>query len=156
VDERIMNIVSLIADQVQTRKDLFSKEGPIMDALINSGYRLQEVDATLTLLQSLARPDDDADGDVLPQDGAAMRAMSTQERARFTIEAFGFLTKLGTLGIISADLREELIEKALALHSGRIELVEVKTLLALELFSDAQEYEDLFTSARESTGTSWN
>lgn len=151
-----MNIVSLITDQVQTRNDLFSKEDRIMDALISSGYRLHEVDATLTLLQSLAHPDDDSADDAPSMDPAGMRAMSTQERARFSIEAFSFLTKLGTLGIISEEQREDLIEKALTLPSKRISLVEVKTLLALDLFADAQEYEELLTSARESKGTSWN
>lgn len=157
MDERIINLVSLIAEQVQTKQDLFSNEGKIMDSLMNSGYRLHEADAALTLMQTLAQNEEDAfsaEGDApIP---AGMRAMNTEERARFAMEAFSFITKLAHLGIITGDLREELIEKALTLHSRKIELAHVKTLMALNLFADAQEDEDLLLSSLGLKGTAWN
>ena len=157
MDERIITLVSLIAEQVQTKQELFSNEGKIMDSLINSGYRLHEADAALTLMQTLAQSEEDAfsaEGDApIP---AGMRAMNTEERSRFTMEAFSFITKLVHLGIITGDLREDLLEKALTLHSRKIELSHVKTLIALNLFADAQEDEDLFLSFLSIQGTSWN
>jgi uncharacterized protein Smg (DUF494 family) len=151
-----MNIVSLIAGQVQTRKDLFRDEGRIMDSLMSSGYRLHEVDAALSLMQSLARTGGGADDDARPAAPAGMRAMSTQERSRFTIDAFSFITKLATLGVITEDEREDIIERSLSLRIGRIELGEVKHLLALDLFADAREDDDLPSSAPDSMRTSWN
>ena len=157
MDERIINLVSLIAEQVQTKQELFSNEGKIMDSLMNSGYRLHEADAALTLMQTLAQNEEEAysaEGDApIP---AGMRAMNTEERARFALEAFSFITKLAHLGIITGDLREELIEKALTLHSRKIELSHVKTLIALNLFADAQEDEDLLESPLSLKGTAWN
>jgi len=158
LDERIINLVSLIAEQVQTKQELFSNEGKIMDSLMNSGYRLHEADAALTLMQTLAQNEDGSfsaeEGDVpMP---AGMRAMNAEERARFSMEAFSFITKLSHLGIITADLREELLEKALSLHSRKIELSHVKTLIALNLFADAQEDEDLLLSSLSIKGTTWN
>jgi len=157
LDERIINLVSLIAEQVQTKQELFSNEGKIMDSLMNSGYRLHEADAALTLMQTLAQNEEEAysaEGDApIP---AGMRAMNTEERARFALEAFSFITKLAHLGIITGDLREELIEKALTLHSRKIELAHVKTLIALNLFADAQEDEDLLESPLSLKGTAWN
>jgi len=157
LDERIINLVSLIAEQVQTKQELFSNEGKIMDSLMNSGYRLHEADAALTLMQTLAQNEEEAfsaEGDAPLPDG--MRAMSTEERARLSMEAFSFITKLSHLGIITADLREELLEKALTLHSRKIELSHVKTLIALNLFADAQEDEELLLSSLSMKGTSWN
>jgi Smg protein len=156
LDERIMNIVSLIADQVQTRKELFRDEGRIMDTLMSSGYHLHEADATLTLMQSLAGTGGDAGEDARPAEPAGMRAMSTQERARFSIEAFGFISKLATLGVITEDEREAIIEKSLALHRGRVLLDEVKSLLALSLFTDGREPEDPPVFAADSRGALWN
>lgn len=157
MDERIITLVSLIAEQVQTKQELFSNEGKIMDSLINSGYRLHEADAALTLMQTLAQSEEDAfsaEGDApVP---AGMRAMNTEERSRFTMEAFSFITKLAHLGIITGDLRDDLLEKALTLHSRKIELSHVKTLIALNLFADAQEDDDLFLSSLSIKGTSWN
>ena len=157
LDERIINLVSLIADQVQSKQELFSNEGKIMDSLMNSGYRLHEADAALTLMQTLAQNEENAFSSrgnaSLP---AGMRAMNTEERARFTMEAFSFITKLAHLGIIKGDQREDLLEKALTLHSRKIELSHVKTLIALNLFADAQEDEDMLLSSLNVEGTTWN
>jgi uncharacterized protein Smg (DUF494 family) len=152
-----MNIVSLITDQVQTKQDLFRNEGKIMDSLMSSGYRLHEADAALTLMQTLCQNGDDEriDGKpVTPPTG--MRTMNAEERSRFTMDAFSFVTKLAHIGIIADEQREELLEKALSLHSGRIELAQMKALLALDLFADEQEYEELLPSALRNKGTVWN
>lgn len=152
-----MNLVSLITDQVQTKQDLFSNEGKIMDSLMSSGYRLHEADAALTLMQTLSQNEEDG----LPGEerfvlSVGMRSMNTEERSRFTIEAFAFITKLSYLDIISGEQREELLDKALSLQAGRIELSHMKSLLALDLFADEQGYEDILASALNHKGTVWN
>jgi len=152
-----MNLVSLITGQVQTKQELFSNEGKIMDSLMSSGYRLQEADAALTLMQALSQNEDDGlpgEERVVLKDG--MRSMNTEERSRFTIEAFAFITKLSFLNIISEEQREEVLDKALSLHTGRIELSHMKSLLALDLFADEQEYENMLDSALNHKGTAWN
>jgi uncharacterized protein Smg (DUF494 family) len=157
LDERIMNLVSLITDQVQTKQDLFSKEGKIMASLMSSGYRLQEADAALTLMQALSQNEEDGlpgEEHVVLSDG--MRSMNTEERSRFTIEAFAFITKLSYLNIISLEQREELLDKALSFRAGRIELSHMKSLLALDLFADEQEYESILDSALNHKGTVWS
>lgn len=155
VDDRIITLVSLIADQVQTKQDLFSNEGKIVEQLVSSGYRLHEADAVLTLMQSLARPDDDGET-TRPAEQAGMRAMSAEERSRFTIDAFGFITKLAALGVITEDQREDIIDRALSLRSGRIALSEVKSLLAMDLFAGDQEQEELLGPPSDREGTAWN
>jgi uncharacterized protein Smg (DUF494 family) len=152
-----MNLVSLITDQVQTKQDLFSKEGKIMASLMSSGYRLQEADAALTLMQALSQNEEDGlpgEERVIPSDG--MRSMNTEERSRFTIEAFAFITKLSCLNIISLEQREELLDKALSFRAGRIELSHMKSLLALDVFADEQEYESILDSALNHKGTVWS
>ena len=53
MDDRMMHLFSLIADQVQNKQELFDEEGKIMQALLNDGYRLHEADAALMLMQTL-------------------------------------------------------------------------------------------------------
>jgi len=157
LDERIMNLVSLITDQVQTKQDLFSNEGKIMDSLMNSGYRLHEADAALTLMQALSQSEENGlSGEERTVLSDGMRSMSTEERSRFTIEAFAFITKLSSLNIISGEQREEILDKALSLHSGRIELSRMKSLLALDLFADGQEYGSILDPAQNRKDTVWN
>ena len=133
MDDRMMTLLSFIADQIVDRQDLFEEEARIMEALLNSGCVLQEADAALTLMQSLVQKE--ADGlfggfCTTP----CMRIMNREERSRFSIDAFGFVLKLTNLGIISTNQREELLERAMATYPQRVGLEQIRILVALTLF----------------------
>jgi len=153
VDERMMHLFSLIAEQVRDKQELFDNEGKIVAALVDSGCHLHEADAAITLMQSLAG---DRTGDIFMRSGpgrtTGMRAMSRQERIRFTTEAFGFVSRLSLLGIISEDRREEILERALDVYPERIELSQIKTLVAFTLFSG----EDMRGNPVVARDTAWN
>ena len=153
-----MNLFSLIAEQVENKQDLFTHEGRIMDNLINSGYHLQEADTALTLMQTLVQKQ--AENLFLPEQSPAplvLRSMNTEERARFTIEAFSFVTKLCHLDIVAEEQREELLEKALAVFTGRIGLDQMKQLIALALFAGSPtDDEDTYTGLSRIKTTAWN
>ena len=55
MNDQMMNLFSLIADQVRDKQELFDNEGKIMQALLNSGFRLREADAALMLMQALVQ-----------------------------------------------------------------------------------------------------
>ena len=91
-----------------------------------------------------------------------MRTMNTEERSRFTLEAFSFIAKLFHLGLIAESEREALIEQALGGQGGRIGLDQVRTLVALLLFTEGHEYHEYDeetihpSSLRRIRNTSWN
>ncbi len=152
----MIQLVTLIAEQVRDRKDIFDREGAIMQILLNSGYPLQEVNAALTVVQKLVQ--ERADG-LIPttEETPVARVMGRGERSRFTLEAFGFVTRLARLGIISDDHREDLLEKAMVVYAGRIELYQIKTLVALVLFTG--EYDEGNAESQPALaadGTMWN
>jgi uncharacterized protein Smg (DUF494 family) len=132
VDEMMINLFSHIADQVKNRQELFDEESRIMQSLLNVGYPLHEADAGLTLMQTLVRQQRDH---FLMGDRGGMRAMNSEERRRFTPDAFAFPLKLASLGVITHQQQEALLEKAMAMFKGRIELDQVKALVADMLFS---------------------
>src|SRR5450759_1976686 len=104
----MMDLFSLIADQVRNKQELFDNEGKIMQALLNSGFRIQEADAALTLMQVLVKKQSESFFTTEPKASSIrMRAMNREERERCTVDAVGFGTKLAHLGIISEDQREE-------------------------------------------------
>lgn len=131
MDERMMNLFTLIAEQAKDRNDLFDREDIIIQSLLNSGCRLEEADAALTIMQSLSLDGPNAAG--LEDCPVCVRTMTRQERVRFSPEAFGFLSKLVRLGVLSEDQREDIIERAMAAYPGRIELEQIKTLVALSI-----------------------
>jgi len=154
MDEQIMHLVSLIAGQVCSRGDLFRNEGRIVQALINEGCLPHDADAALTMMQQLARRSDDrGTGDA----AAALRVMSPAERGRFSVEAFGLVVKLSHLGVLDMEQREDLIERALVLHEGRIGTADIRSLLAEDLLAGTQELGELFDASRtRSATTTWN
>lgn len=156
LDERMMTLFSFIADQVQNRQQLFDEEGKIMQALLNSGCILQEADAALTLMQTMVRRESENlfAGLRAP---VSMRIMNREERDRFTIDAFGFVTKLAILGIVSEDKREELLDQAMTAYPERIGLEHIKSLVAFTLFSNSQDQNaDAPTVGQHARKKCWN
>jgi uncharacterized protein Smg (DUF494 family) len=153
----MMNMFSLIADQVRNKQELFDEEGKIMQALLNSGYHLHEADAALTLIQALVQKEADGFFEPAQAQPLKIRTMTREERGRFSADAFGFVMKLTLLGIISEDQREDLIEKAMNMHTGRIDLDLMKTLIAFILFMGAREREHIAPHVpRRIKNTAWN
>jgi uncharacterized protein Smg (DUF494 family) len=156
LDELMMNMVSVIADQVCHRQELFDKEARIMQTLLNDGYHIEEADAALTLMQNLVRHQTESFFGPDDQQPAAVRAMSSEERRRFTTEAFAFALKLAHLGILSEDEREELLERAMNQHRERIDLGHMKSLVAFMLFTSGREREEAGLSGhRKIKTTDW-
>lgn len=158
MEELMMNMFSLIADQVRNKKDLFEEEGKIMQTLLNGGYRLHEADAAITLMQSLVQKQDETF--FAPEQSgypAGIRTMNSEERRRFSPEAFAFALKITHLGILSEDQREELLERGMALTKEQIRLEQVKGLLAFMLFTSSHEREEM-SPARHGRikNTAWN
>jgi uncharacterized protein Smg (DUF494 family) len=153
----MITLFSLIANEVQNKQELFEKEGKIMQALLNSGCRLQEADAALTLMQTLVQRQSEEFRTERPGAATSMRALNREERERFTIDAFSFVTKLTSLGIIGEDQREELLDRAMTVYTERIELEHIKTLVAFTLFVHPHE-QDVNAPAisRRIKKTSWN
>jgi uncharacterized protein Smg (DUF494 family) len=158
VDEQMMNLFSLIADQVRNKQDLFDNEGKIMQALLNSGFRLHEADAALTLMQTLVQRQSEGFFTTTQKASSLrLRAMNREERDRFTVDAFGFVAKLTHLGIISEDQREDLLEKAMTAYTERIELDHIKNLVAFTLFISPYEREhNTAANLRRIKKTAWN
>jgi len=154
----MMHLFSLIADQVQNKQELFDEEGKIMEALLNDGYRLHEADSALTLMQTLVQRQSEelfVPASTSPRSG--LRAMNREERRCFTIAAFGFVTKLTHLGIISKDQCEDLLERAMTVYTERIELDHIKTLIAFTLFVPHHELvANDKTIVRQPRTTAWN
>ena len=158
MDELMINLFSLIATQVRDKQELFDNEDKIMQMLLNSGYHIQEADTALMLMQTLVQTQSEQfstpkiTAPVIP-----VRVMNHEERKRFSFDAFGFVLKLTHLGIISEDIREELLDKALAVCPGCIDIEHLKTLIALTLFAHPLEQEhNALPRLRHIKRTAWN
>lgn len=141
MDERIMHLFTLIAGQATVRDDLFDREDMIIQSLLNSGCHPLEADAALSLMQSLSQGPAGASSGTILAKTEAIRCMNRQERSRFDPEAFDFVLRLHRLAMISEEQRDELLDKAMAVHAGRIDLEQVQSLVALMFFTRDYPYE---------------
>lgn len=156
LDELMINLFSLIADQVKNRQELFDEEGKIMQALLNVGYPLHQADAAITLMQTLVQKESENFFGPDQSFHFGVRTMNSEERRRFSADAFAFAVKLTHLGVLSEDQREELIEKALVLYPERIELGHIKTMVAFMLFTGSQEQDPGLLKQHRIKHTAWN
>lgn len=160
MDELMINLFSIIAEQVRNKQELFDNEAKIMQMLLNSGYHIYEADAALMLMQTLVQGE--AGRLFAPeaaQSSGYLRVMTREERGRFTIDAFAFASKLTHLGIISEQQREEILDKALTVCRDRIKLEHVKSIVASVLFSQPIEQDlddDGTPGIRQIKRTAWN
>ncbi len=160
MDELMINIFSIIAEQVRNKQELFDDEAKIMQMLLNNGYHIYEADAALMLMQTFVQGE--ANRLFKSEAGysfAYLRVMSREERGRFTIDAFAFASKLTHLGIISEYQREEILDKALTVCSDKIELEHIKSIVATFLFSPTREEDwddDAARGVRQIKKTAWN
>jgi len=152
----MMTLFSLIADQVHDKQELFDNEVKIMQVLLRNGYILQEADAALTLMQTLVQKQSE-ELFTPKRSSISMRAMNREERGRFSVDAFGFVTKLTSLGMITEDQREDLLERAMTVYAERIGLDHIKSLVALTLFANSRE-QDVHapSTGRRIKNSSWN
>lgn len=139
MDERMLSLFSLIAEQARDTRDLFEREEAIIQALINTGCRLDEADAALSLMQTLAQERIDTVAG-RHEGQSLMRTMNRQERMRFSTEAFGFLSRLVRVGVLTEEQREEIIERAMTVYQGRIDLPEIKAITASLFYAPENEF----------------
>ena len=97
----MINLFSLIADQVKSRQELFDEEGKIMQALLNVGYPLHQADAAITLMQTLVQKQSENFFGPDQSFHRGVRTMNSEERRRFSADAFAFAVKLTHLGVLS-------------------------------------------------------
>jgi Smg protein len=115
------------------------------------GYPDADIERALAWLESLA-----ADPErTLPEGTArAVRVFSGQEQVRLDTDVRGYLLHLENLGILSAQQREVVIDRLLALEADDIDIEQLKWVVLMVLFSQPgqenayQRMEDLVFDER--------
>lgn len=130
--ERVLTIVSLIAQYILEKQDLVSNEHEIVEQLLDFGFEAEEIDAAFSWMEHQSQPADTARQEMTL---AAPRVFSPQEKCALSLEARGFLTRLRNLGLLDTETEEEIIQSALELDEDEISLREIRHLAAMFIVS---------------------
>jgi Smg protein len=131
--ERVLTIVSLIAQYILEKQDLVSSDHEIVEQLLEYGFEAEEIDAAFSWMEHQGQPDDPS---AHPQmTFAAPRVFSGREKCALSLEARGFLVRLRSLGILDVETEEEIIQSVLDLDEEEISLKEIRHLAAMLITS---------------------
>jgi Smg protein len=113
-------------DVPQPSRDLLREE------LEHAGYAESGIERALEWLEGLAGGATPVVGDVNLR---SFRVFNDYEQARLTPDVRGYLVQLEAIGILSAQQRELVIDRLLALEAEEIDIEQVKWVVLMVLFS---------------------
>jgi len=134
--ERVLAIVSLIAQYVMEDQDILT-ENDLIEELLAVGYDADEIDAAFLWMENLSlQTRKNTKGSLtLP----ANRIFSPEECRDLSLSARGFLLRLRTLGIIDDELEDEIIDRAVRANEDEVSLKDIKSIAALVLFARSHD-----------------
>ena len=109
-----------------------ARDGSLMSELAAAGFSPAEIHKAFDWLDALARQRP-APGQ--PRVGGPTRVFHGAELAKLDIEARGFLLFLEQHGILDADQRELVLDRAMALDQDELELDDLKWVVLMVLFN---------------------
>lgn len=134
--ERVLAIVSFIAQYFLDDRDMIT-ESDIVEELLAVGFEADEIDAAFCWMESQALSMPVATETTLGEPPLSHRVFSTEENRLLSAEARGFLTRLRGMGILDAEVQEEVISRALQVAEDEVSLKEIKTITVLAMFANS-------------------
>ena len=131
--ESILNVLLYLFEHyIYDQPELVQDPDTLQNNLIQAGFSPTEVSKAFDWLETLAQ--------YRPQlltiaSKGPMRLFASQELDRFDIEARGFLMFLEQHGVVSAEQRELVIDRAMALDQDDIDLDDLKWVVLMVLFN---------------------
>ncbi len=129
--ERIIEIIVYVISELKQNRKLSEID---LNELQDLGYTHAEISTALSWLVDRL---DFSDNIGLPADFgsvSAYRVFHKSERELFTREAFGELVQLQQLGLVTNEQTEMLLEKALLLGNGAIDVHQLRYFVANAVF----------------------
>ena len=133
----LMYIFSSYADQEENLPE--DRDGIDAD-LRAAGFEPIEIDKAFAWLDGLADAEDSTGSD---QSANAVRILAPQESARLAYNAQGFLLFLEQSGVLTARLREMVINRVMALEAeAEVDIEELKWIVMMVLFNSSDEQDE--------------
>lgn len=134
--ERVLAIVNLIAQYVLGAEDTPISEQELRTELTSVGFAAEEIDDAFSWMEKIAlQPQVEVPAAIPLMDLPTYRVFSTEEQQLLTTEARGFLVKVRTMGLLTDEAQEEIIDRATRSAEGPVGEQEIKMVTILTLLS---------------------
>ena len=118
------------------RPDACPEHAQLTRKLTSVGFENEEIEDALAWLDGVAAA---ARSEVVDQAPGNVRLYAPSEKDRLGEESIGFLTFLESAGVLTAHMREMVIERASAIPGGTIELEDLKIIVLMVFWSLGEE-----------------
>lgn len=136
MNERVVEILIYIMSEIRKNRNVSKKLDLLSKNLIQKGYSESEISSALSWL--LDRLNHDSE-EIIEKQGPAFknsfRYLHEIERSIISTEAHGYIIQLRELGIIDEIDFEQILERALMLGTAKVDIDEIKSILAAMLFA---------------------
>jgi len=134
--ERVLAIVNLIAKYVLGAKDAPINEQELVAELMSVGFKAEEISDAFSWMESVAlqSPADQSATTTLLST-STYRIFTPEEQQALSTEGIGFLVKIRSMGLLSDETQEEVIDRAVQAAEEPLSLQEVKMIAALTMLS---------------------
>ncbi len=133
------------------RPDACPEPKQLSRKLSSVGFEADEIQEALKWLDGLADTAESCTGSQVP---GSIRIYTAQEREVLGDDSIGFIAFLESAGVLPAPMREMVIDRALAVGNGPIELEDLKIIVLMVFWSlgeepDALVLDELFVDSDE-------
>ncbi len=134
--ERVLAIVNLIAQYVLGAQDTPISEQELMTELMSVGFDADEINDALSWMETIALQSQPEAAIVSPlMNPPTYRVFTIEEQQKLTDKARGFLIKVRTMGLLSNEAQEDIIDRALRSTDDQINEQEIKIITTLTILS---------------------
>ena len=131
--ESILDVLLYLFEHyIYDQPDLVQDPDSLQNSLLQAGFSASEVSRAFAWLETLAQ---DRPAPACPAARGPVRLFAGSEEERFDLEARGFLMFLEHNGVVTAEQRELVIDRAMALDLDEIALDDLKWVVLMVLFN---------------------
>ena len=131
--ESILDVLLYLFEHyIYDQPDLVQDPDSLQNNLLQAGFSASEVSRAFAWLETLAQ---ERPAPACPTARGPLRLFASSEEQRFDLEARGFLMFLEQNGVVTAEQRELVIDRAMALDLDEIALDDLKWVVLMVLFN---------------------
>ncbi|MEZ9710924.1 hypothetical protein BCU83_09085 [Vibrio breoganii] len=129
-------LMYLFETYIHSESDLNVNQDELEQELLRAGFRHDEVYKALNWLEDLAAlQSEDSSQNIATSSATSIRIYSDQEQQRIDTRCRGFILFLEQIGVLSAELREMVIDRVMGLETTDLQLDDLKWIILMVLFN---------------------
>jgi Smg protein len=133
--ESVLDVLMyLFQNYMGDETDIHPDRDSVQSELVEAGFPSREVSQAFEWLDGLAARLEETPA-VSPNGDSAFRIYTDQEIVKLNPECQGYLLFLEQVGILDCDTRELIIDRVMALTTNDIDLIDLKWIILMVLFS---------------------